>query len=87
METIETYKTYKKTIRHKFYCDECNDFIGSSAEYDDGYYDKIGEVVEKVYIYNDWYYLKRTLCDNCKDKFYEKLMKKLKDIGFVREKH
>ena len=87
MKNIKKYKTSKTIIRHKFYCDDCKEYIGSSAEYDDGYYEDIGEVIEKAYIYNDWYYLKKTLCDDCRDKFYENLIKQLKEIGFVREKH
>ena len=87
MEQIKTIKIEKEQIKHQIYCDYCKKFIGSSIEYDDGYYEKLGEVEEKVYIYNDWYKLNKTLCEDCKNKFYHNLIKKLIEIGFEREEH
>ena len=45
-EIIREIKTYE----HSFYCDECNKYLGTSQEYDDGWYEDIGEFELKFYI-------------------------------------
>lgn len=37
-------------ITHEFYCDNCGKFLGSSEEWDDGYYEELGSFENKLYI-------------------------------------
>ena len=81
---IEVTKTKK---RHDFYCDNCKKYIGFSFEYDDGYYEKYGELEKNLYINNEWYKFKAILCNDCKIGFYNRLIQELEEIGFEKEKH
>lgn len=84
MEKIkETVKEVKDT-EHFFYCDECGKYLGSSKEYDDGWYQKLGEFELKIYIDN-WYRLKKCLCDDCKYRILENLKIDLGVLGFKKE--
>ena len=84
MEKIEETTRTVKNIKHHFYCDECNKYLGSSTEYDDGYYETFGDVGFKFYI-DSWYRIKKCLCDDCRNKFLDNLKYVLKNIGFERE--
>lgn len=80
-------KTIKKIVEvedivHEFYCDECNKYLGTSYECDDGWYNRIGEFELKLYV-NGWLCVNKCLCDKCKYEFVEKIRKSLFDIGFV----
>lgn len=78
----ETRTTYQKElIEHSFYCDECGKYLGTSKEYDDGWYKKFGEFELRVYV-NDWYHINKCLCENCENKFVSKVRAALKDMGF-----
>ena len=82
-------KTIKEMVqvekaRHEFYCDECNKYLGTSEEYDDGWYKDIGQFELKIYI-DGWYYVDKCLCDDCKKSFIENLKVTLKNIGFEKE--
>lgn len=85
MKKIRVVEKRKELNIYEFYCDKCNKYIGSSEEYSDGYYVKLGEVEEKAYIYHNWYRLNKTLCEDCKNEFYENLITKLIQIGFKKD--
>ncbi len=68
----------------EFYCDDCGKFLGKSEEYDDGYYEKLGEF-EVKFNFNGWYKLEKHLCDECKEKETKKIEKSLKELGFVKD--
>lgn len=70
---------------HEFYCDECGKYIGTSYEYDDGWYDELGEF-ELACNINGWLRLKKCLCDKCAHEFINKVRTVLFDIGFEVEK-
>lgn len=74
----------KELIKHSFYCDECGEYLGTSEEYDDGWYHKFGEFELKFYV-NDWYRLDKCLCDKCRDNFTENFISILKNIGFKKD--
>ena len=81
MEDEHILCTLGPIIDHIFYCDECGAYIGKSREYDDGWYDTLGEVEFSFYI-DRWYRVKKCLCGNCAAKFIENLKATLKDFGF-----
>ena len=82
MEMIETEtKTIEKNIHH-FYCDTCNKYLGSTEEYEDGYYDEIGECEISFYLDNEWYKLNKYLCDYCRSKLISDIKTFLEETGF-----
>lgn len=74
----------RKRKIHKFYCDECGEYLGESEEYGDEYYDKIGYISQRVIVNGKQYIYKSHLCDKCKEKFYEDLGNVLEVVGFVK---
>lgn len=82
----KTEKIIKKieSAKHSFYCDECNEYLGTSEEYDNGWYQEIGEFELGFYIDN-WYRIKKCLCDNCRKSFINNLKVNLINIGFEKE--
>lgn len=87
MEEIETKEVKTKQIIHKFYCDECQKHIGDSYEYDDGYYDELGNDISMIFCYKSaWFKLKRRCyCDDCYKPKEKELLEKLREIGFEKE--
>ena len=75
-QEVEFYKTTR--MKHKFYCDDCEKYLGTSVEYDDGYYPQIGEY---YFRYHNMH-VKKHLCDECKEKFENKITTFLKELGF-----
>lgn len=67
----------------EFYCDDCGNFLGKTEEYDDWYYEELGEF-EVDFYFNGWYKLEKHLCDECKEKETKKIEKALKKLGFVK---
>ena len=76
-ETIKKVKQYE----HSFYCDDCGKYLGTSQEYDDGWYEEFGEFELKFHI-DGWYRINKCLCDDCRKKFIENLKVALKNLGF-----
>jgi len=78
MEKINYVEKTEVVTMHEFYCDECGCLLGSSEEWDDGYYEEIGEVSWSFgnFEKNGHY------CDKCKEKVWNKLKKTLKGLGF-----
>ena len=84
MEKTETKTLEVERCEHSFYCDECGKYIGTSEEYEDGWYDELGDFELSFYI-DDWYRVHKCLCSNCAKKFLSNLKNCLKDIGFERD--
>lgn len=82
MEKIEKYTYEVENKKHLFYCDDCNKFLGESCEYEDGYYETIGECTICINIFGNWMTAKKCLCNECKEKYFSKVEKKLRELGF-----
>lgn len=82
MEKVETKITQIEDRVHHFYCDECGFHIGSTEEWYDGYYRNLGEFELKIYMPDGWYKLEKCLCDDCRDKFLDKVYVLLESVGF-----
>lgn len=85
MEHVEHRTGTKTFITHKFYCDDCGEFIGSATEWDDGWYQDIGNFELKFYTPLGWYKLRKTLCDSCKDKILSRVADTLVEVGFEKD--
>lgn len=84
MEHVE-HRTGTKTFTiHKFYCDNCGEFVGSSAEFDDGYYEEFGNVEYKFLLSSECYRLNKTLCASCENKVWTKIAGALIEVGFEK---
>ncbi len=84
MEKITTTtETITKNV-HEFYCDECAVLIGTSEEYPNGGYERLG-VYELNILTPDglFKYYDKCLCDACKESFPAKVAEALEAIGFV----
>ena len=83
---MEKINTVNKTIEyryHTFYCDICNKELGTTEEWEDGYYNKLGEYTQSFNLSGvKWFELEKVLCDKCKDEFNEKIKNALFDLGF-----
>lgn len=84
-ETID-YKTKEYAVHH-IDCDKCGKHICDSEEYDDGYYYDPSKFEEKICINSTWYRYRTNLCDECKKKTREAMIKMLTDFGFEKERH
>ena len=82
-KTATIIKTYTQE-EHSFYCDECEKYLGTSQEYDDGWYQKLGEFELDVYI-DDWYRLKKCLCDECEKAYVDSIQTELINKGFKKD--
>lgn len=93
---IKTKKEVMQVI-HEFYCDNCGKFLGSSAEYDDGYYEELDSFENEINISNSrgykksykeggWYRYKKNLCDKCQNEFVSKLTKTLIELGYTKDR-
>lgn len=85
MEKVETKTKQIDDRTHHFYCDDCNAYIGSSHEYDDGWYDELGEFELTILMPRGWYKLKKCLCKKCAEKFLDKAYTNLESVGFKRD--
>lgn len=79
-EIIKEVKQYE----YSFYCDECGEYLGTSTQFDNNWYQAFGELKLEIYI-NGWYRVEKHLCYNCKNKFIEKLKSDLYKLGFKRD--
>ena len=79
-------ETRTKEVRtHHFYCDDCNKYLGKSQEYDDGWYQDFGEFKLEFYLPSGWYEVNKCLCDECRQKFLQKVEKTLVELGFEKQ--
>lgn len=79
-EVIKEVKIYE----HSFYCDECGKYLGTSQEYEDGWYKDIGELEMKFYI-DGWYTIRKHLCGECRKSFISNLKVSLLNMGFKKD--
>lgn len=80
MEKLEIETRIRKEIIHHFYCDDCNKYLGKTGEYDDGWYSEFGEFSVKF----GEYHIRKHLCDDCKERFSERLGEMLIELGFEK---
>ena len=74
-------ETRTKEVRtHHFYCDDCNKYLGKSQEYDDGWYQDLREFNVQF----GEYHISKHLCDDCKERFSERLGEMLIELGFEK---
>ncbi len=82
---ITTTETITKNV-HEFYCDECEVLIGTSEEYPNGGYERLGVYELNVFTPDGVFkYYDKCLCDTCKEVFPAKVTEALEAIGCVRE--
>ena len=89
----KTTKVSKTVVReeHSFYCDDCGKHLGTSQEYEDGYYQTFGEFEQSFCLKHsnmwngksEWFELKKCLCDECKEKTLLRIKSALLDLGFA----
>lgn len=82
MEKVENKTRQIEDRTHHFYCDDCGAYIGSSHEYDDGWYQELGEFELHWFTPNGWYKLENYLCNDCRDKLLTKVCAELEAAGF-----
>ena len=84
MEKITTTtETITKNV-HEFYCDECEVLIGTSEEYPNGGYERLGVYELNVLTPDGLFkYYDKCLCDTCKESFPTKVAEALESIGCV----
>ncbi|MEE1084302.1 MAG: hypothetical protein UH850_11315 [Paludibacteraceae bacterium] len=84
MEKITTTtETITKNV-HEFYCDECEVLIGTSEEYLNGGYERLGVYELNVLTPDGLFkYYDKCLCDACKAGFPTKVAEALEAIGCV----
>ena len=84
MEKITTTtETITKNV-HEFYCDECEVLIGTSEEYPNGGYERLGVYELNVLTPDGLFkYYDKCLCNACKESFPTKVADALEAIGCV----
>jgi hypothetical protein len=85
MEKLETRICKREATTHHFYCDDCNKYLGKSEEYDDGWYPELGEFKLEFYLPSCWHEVSKCLCDECRQKFLQKVEKILVELGFEKQ--
>ena len=85
MENLEIVKRNVLTRRHHFRCDKCDEYLGSSEEYDDGWCYPLGDFELKYYLDGDWYRLNKCFCDDCKSEFIDNFRLTLENMGFNKD--
>ena len=85
MEKVSTVTRSCTDHIHTFFCDGCGKELGSSEEYDDGYYYEHGEYEKHFCVDSTWYRLHGHYCDDCAAKKTDDILSALKALGFVKE--
>ena len=85
MDKVEVKQHVVEDRIHHFYCDHCNDYLGETREYDEGWYPKLGEFELKIFLLDGWHTSKKCLCDECKIKYSRKVANVLQELGFDEE--
>lgn len=85
MENLEVTKQTMLIHRHHFYCDKCNEYLGASEEYDDGWYYPHGDFELKYFLDGSWYRLNKCFCDDCKSEFVDDFKATLENMGFKKD--
>ena len=76
MEEINEYETKITEKVHEFYCDDCEKFLMTSKEYDDGWY----ETPKKFRIQH--VELKGHYCEKCGEERVNKVVDYARSMGF-----
>lgn len=82
MNKIEIKQELVNRNTHKFYCDNCNKFLGESEEYGDGYYEEFGKFYLNFFVDGNWYKLNKHLCNNCRIKLLADIKQMLQKMDF-----
>lgn len=85
MEKQEKIEKKCIEIKHNFFCDNCEEYLGSTVEYEDGYYPELGEFNLSFNLPDGWYKAKGHFCNKCKEEFIESLKTKLVNMGFQKD--
>lgn len=83
MEKIEHRPVTQTDIYHHFYCDSCGEYLGEKKEFDDGYYENLGDFNLRFLMPNGWYQVKKCFCDKCKENYLTNVRNKLIEMGFL----
>ena len=87
MEKVEIKTRQIEDRTHHFYCDDCNAYIGSSHEYDDGWYQPMNELELCFHGPRGSLEFCKCLCDDCWGKHLSKIYKALEDVGFKPDRY
>lgn len=83
MEKINKIEKILKTnIYHRFYCDNCNEYLGETLEEIDGYYDIKGEYYLSFFFNGEWLELNKNFCKKCEQEFTINLKETLIKLDF-----
>lgn len=85
MKKVEYTEQTIEVTEYSFYCDDCGEYIGTSQEYDDGWYETLGDFELKFYVVDDWYSIKKCLCKSCSRSFVSDVKVKLMNMGFKKD--
>ena len=85
MDKLIEEKTEKTVRKHIITCDNCNEEIVTSEEYDDGYYWQPAELEISVDGLKNELKYTRMLCDKCYIEIQNKIEKELCSLGFERD--
>lgn len=86
MEKLRVVHEVIENREHDFYCDECEKFLGTTREFYDGYYSKLGNYEQTCYL-DGQYKIKATLCDECATKKTDKIIQALSEVGYKKENY
>lgn len=87
MHKVENKTKTITTTTHHFYCDGCGEYLGSSEEYDDGYYNERGAFGLSFHLDPGWYHVSKTFCDKCEQNYLTDVKNALEKLGFVYDKY
>ena len=80
MHNVNEYQEVITKRTHNFQCDNCNKFLGSSEEYDDGYYETFGNRTIAINLDKKKLEFKACLCDECYNEFIRQFKNNIKPI-------
>lgn len=86
MEKIITESRTREVVKHSFYCDHCAKYLGTTEEYDDGWYAELNKFEFSANI-DEKYVIEKCLCDECRQTFVTHLKSVLEGIGFKKERY
>lgn len=85
MEKTEIHIRTNKVSRHSFYCDGCQKHLGTTEEYEDGWYPELGKFELSIYLPSGWYRVEKCFCNDCKKKYLNELLGNLKARDFKKD--
>jgi len=74
-----------QTTSHKFYCDDCGEFLGESVECPDGYYEEVGHHKWKYSVNNNLFVKEGEYCNSCAENVSKKVTEALENLGFKKD--